>query len=619
MNAIRRRVRRSERGAFLIIFALCLTVLVLVVALVIDLGFTRADRRGGQLEVDNAAATAAQTFADSASAEAACEDAYAIVAVGLDIPSFTGQDCSTLPVVCNDPTTLPVSTEGTFDGDRYTLTVTHPVGDDTRLMDFTSTISNAGIDSSADDGAPCERIGVQLTTTGPPFFGGVAGSSGRTSTVHAVGRISAGNTEERPLNLLALERYRCDVFVVSGQGDVNVASSLNDEGVRRPGIAAIDSNGTLDCQGQKATLETSGQGDLIANGPCPAAPALECVGEGRISLMAPFANGTCVGTGDTPGCREGANGEITPNVEVSPGRFTRAPLDYRFNCKASYASEPWYSGILQQDIPGCPNFTADTDYIDELKAYISAISSMNAVTRALPANGQWLTIGGNNPNQCTFENITFVGNVFVNCSNFRADANVVFAGGNVIFRDDVTVQNGSGLTLHEPCPAAIPATPPGMVCTPGVAWSTGQNFSEGQSSTNAAWISVGGQVSMNGGRVDGQYATLLFPNSSGRLNITGGDFTWEAPLDVGPFDDLAMWSEGTGEHSLGGNGGIDLVGTLFTGQATFNYAGGTAQVMDEAQFIANRLRFTGQGALTMSPAADRNVDFPIEPLFNLIR
>lgn len=611
----RPRPSQRDRGAALVIVALMITVLFLIVAIVIDLGITRSDRRGGQLAVDNATASAAQTLADS-DAETACLDAISIAAATLDVSDpFSGADCASL-----DPCSASTPNSTTASSGEYVITIHHPVLANSLLMQKSSTISNAGVASSAADGTPCERIAVELRTTGDPFFGGIASPEDRSSTVHAVSRIDTGGTEEHPLNLLALERYECGVFVLSGQGDVIVASSVDSGGNRVPGIAALDSDASTtgnSCNGNAATLESSGQGSLIANGPCPANPATECSGEGRIPVLAPFVDGACTGTTDAPACREGPNGQITPDVEVSPGQFTRAPLDYRYNCKASYASESWYAAPLSQPIPGCSEQTANTDYIDELKDYVQSISSMNAATRLLPANGAWLTIGGNNPS-CSVDNVTYIGNVFVNCDNFRPGDNVVFAGGNVIFRDQVTVQNSTAsLTLNAPCPDPPPLTAP--FCAPSISWTDGQGFSESQASTAGAWISVGGQFKISSGAVSGEFATLLFPDDNGVLNATGGDFVWEAPDGVGPFDDLAVWSEGTADHTLGGNGSITVIGALFTGQATFDYAGGAPQTMDEAQFIANRLRFTGSSTLSMAPAADRNVRFPLDPTFSLIR
>lgn len=605
MIAFRRRLRRDERGTFLVIFALCLTVLVLIIALVIDLGFTRSDRRNGQLGVDNAAATAAQTFAETSDAQAACADAFSIVAVSLDVPAFSGQDCTAFAAACNDATAR--STVGT--SGQFRLTVHHPVIGTSALLAKTSTIGNGGVTATADDGNPCQRLGVELETEGEPFFGAIAGSTQRTSRVHAVGRVSTGGTAERPLNLLALERYGCDAMVASGGGTIFVNSFVDASGVRQPGIAAVDSDASGTCPGLASTVEANGGGKLIANGVCAANPAIECVGTGSIPLMAPFVSGTCSGNGDVPGCREvGVGSAITPNVEESPGRFTRAPLDYRYNCKPSYASEPWYGGSLQQPIPGCPSPTANTDYIDELKTYVASITTMSNASRAAAG---WQTIGGSMP-ACSVSNTTYVGNVFVNCNTFRPSGTVTFAGGNVIFRQDVDL--AGELILHNPCPA------PNPLCAPSLSWAPGQNLNERQSSTDAGWVSVGRELLVSGAStLRGKMATLLFPNATGRLRVTGGNTYWEAPDSAGPLDDLAVWSEGTGDHSLGGSGAIDIVGALFTGQARFDYAGNAPQLMDEAQFIANRLRFTGSSSLNLAPLSDRNVSFPLEPTFGLIR
>lgn len=605
---------RGERGAFLIVFALCLSVLVLVIALVIDLGFTRVDRRNGQLAVDNAVSSAAKTFSETGSPQAACLDAFDIASSTLDVPAFAGQDCTALPLACNS-LTAEVSTSGV--SGSYTATVIYPVADSSPLMVRTSTIDNAGVAGSSDDGLACDRIGLQLATVGEPFFGGIAGSTERPSEVHAVARVGEGNNLERPLNLLALERYDCGALVLSGLGDVLVSSVLNALGVRQEGIAAVDSNASESCGGNAATLEATGQGSLVAFGPCDDDPTASCAGEGRIPLIASFNSGSCDGTGDVPGCREGVNADIEPAVEASPGLFTRAPVDHRFNCKASYVSEPWFTGVLRQPIDPCEDAAASRPYVDELEAYVAAIEGMSAADRLLPAYGSWQTIGGSLA-ACSISNVTFVGNVYVDCANFRPGDNVVFAGGNVIFRDQVTINSPTSLLrLHAPCPVPAPV-PPATSCAAPVSWTPGDPFDESQSSTAAGWAHFGGELKMNSGTFAGEHVAL-FLDSTSRLNVTGGNFVVEAPDGTGPFDDLSVWSEGTSVHTLGGNGDLEVIGVLFTGQATFDYAGNAPQVMDEAQFIANKLRFTGGSSLQMSPAADRNVDFPVDPTFNLIR
>jgi Flp pilus assembly protein TadG len=597
----RSRRRRDDRGVVIIIVALMITVLFLIVAIVVDLGATRSDRRGGQSAVDSAAASAGKTLADTGNAERACQDALDFAAVALEIDEFTGADCADL-VGC--AASVPDSVTGM--SGQYTITVHHPVLDGSPLMTNSSSISNAGVAASDDDGEPCERMAVELRTTGDPFFGEIAGSTERTSTVHAVTRIEAGQGELRALNLLLLERTDCQALTLDGQGSVVVAAYTDPvTGFFKPGTVAVDSDGTTGCQGNKATLEAGGlSSSLVANGPCAANPAAECDGEGEIALIAPLTSGTCVGTGDTPACKEN-QGTIEPDASQSSERYTRAPVDHRFNCKALYTNEPWYVAPLNQEIPPCPSATGSTAYVDQVKALVATYPAGPPL---------WQVYGGSNPacnalsNQSN-ANRTFLGNVFINCDSYSPKGATNFVNGNVIFKGDVTISNGNTLNLHACTPTCTPLIDP---------FEFGDAVNVNLSSVLGGWVYVGGALGISGGGALDVNRAAVVIGPGGKVEATGGVVDWVAP-EAGPFEDLAMWSEGTAEHGMAGGGNLYLEGTFFNGQSTFKYSGDALQELDEAQFIANKMVFSGQGRIVMQPAADRAVLFPSKPTSAIIR
>lgn len=605
MSRLRRR-RRGERGAVLILMTVFIVVIFIIVAVVIDLGATRSDRREGQLAVDNGTSTAAQTLRDTGNPQTACADAVDIAEIALGV-TLTGT-CSSLPttIVASCTSLSPA----VFTGGEYTLRVHYPVLDSSPLMARTSTINNTSI-ASGDDGDQCRRIGVEVTTTGDPFFGQIAGSTQRTSTVHAVAKVTEGTTELRPLNLLSLDRTSCPTLDISGQGDVVVAGVLDPlTGRYSPGTAAADSDasrtsGGNNCNGNSSVIEAGGTNAVLrADGPCAADPTTQCQGTGQILSFAPIpGDGSCASNGDVHACRETNGATITPNLEQLTSRFTRAPLDYRYNCKASYATEPWFSAPLAQDIPGCTG--TGGAYHDGIETFLNISGS----GPSRPAG--WTQIQGAD---CSPSDTTFLGNVYVNCNNFQPSGTVRFENGNVIFKGRVTMNSNANLFLHA-CPAV-------GGCTDTLSWTPGSSFNANQSSANAAWVYVHDRFTMNSGLLDINMTTMFFGRTSW-FEMTGGDIDWTAPnstaTDETPFDDLAMWSEGTNEHSVGGNGSIFLVGVFFNGQSTFKYAGDTAQTLDQAQFVANRLRFTGQGRIVLSPDPDDSVEFPVPGEFNLIR
>lgn len=600
------RRSQSDRGATLVIIALSITALLLIVALVIDLGATRSDRRGGQSAVDNAAAAAGQAFAED-DAETACEEAFGFLALSLGSDPFTGDPCSELTSAC-DPTTERIVERTVGD---YRAVVINPVLTQD-LLRAPSAIGADAVDQSG-DGDPCDRIGVRLTTTGDPFFGRIAGSTERVSSVHAVALVNRGTTEFRPINLLVLNRTECQVFTIGGGGgDAQVVVTSPTDDPTAPGVAALDSDASDDasCNPNKSTLELNGSGSTLrAEGPCGTIPDPGTCG--RIELFTPVVDGSCAPTGDVPACNEGT-GSITPDASTLSARYTRAPVDARYNCKPSYASEPWY-GV--QPTGACSGASSSTDYIDEINAFAGVATAPAGFT----------TINNSSPGGCSPDQTYPSGNYFVDCATFRINggANVVFEGGNVIFRGDVTVTSGS-LTLHQ-CGST-------ETCSNSIAWTPNGDFVESQFGPKAAWVYVNGDLSSSG-TLSIAHAAVILGRADSRFSQNGGTVAWTAPDEgdvvgsAGPFDDLALWSEGvttatgptSSPHSFRGGGGSNFEGLFFGGRSKFDLAGSGVVNLTIAQFVSDKIAFSGGATFRMSPVSDRGVRFPIDPTSSLIR
>jgi hypothetical protein len=107
---------------------------------------------------------------------------------------------------------------------------------------------------------------------------------------------------------------------------------------------------------------------------------------------------------------------------------------------------------------------------------------------------------------------------------------------------------------------------------------------------------------------------------NGVIDIGAGDggLTWTAPL-AGNFEDLALWSEASLQHEIGGQAGNTLTGTFFTPFASpFKLTGQAGQFQTDAQFITRRLEVGGQGEVKMHPDPDRSTPIPIREV-RLIR
>jgi hypothetical protein len=115
--------------------------------------------------------------------------------------------------------------------------------------------------------------------------------------------------------------------------------------------------------------------------------------------------------------------------------------------------------------------------------------------------------------------------------------------------------------------------------------------------------------------------------ADGRIDFNGGSggLDWSAPDGQGGdpwgplFDDLALWSESTDRHHIGGQAGNTLEGTFFTPYASpFELAGQGTQFQTKAQFLTRQLELSGQAEVQMSPNPDRVTLIPIREI-RLIR
>ena len=113
----------------------------------------------------------------------------------------------------------------------------------------------------------------------------------------------------------------------------------------------------------------------------------------------------------------------------------------------------------------------------------------------------------------------------------------------------------------------------------------------------------------------------------GRVDFNGGSggMEWTAPDNLGAdpwgphFDDLALWSESSEPHHIGGQAGNTLVGTFFTPYALpFELSGQGSQFQTQAQFLTRKLELSGQAMVQMSPDPDRVNPIPIREI-RLIR
>ncbi|MGK2949474.1 MAG: pilus assembly protein TadG-related protein, partial [Acidimicrobiales bacterium] len=220
----RLRSARDDRGVVVVLVAAVMGAILVMVALVLDLGGARRDREVDQIAADAAALAAVGDLGDGgADASSACEAAWSLVSGNLPAGATVSEpSCETFDAVCS-PTT---AREVVVTSGEHRITFTHPVPDGHDLL--------AGQDPGALDGPPCDRFGVRVEQDRANLW-----AAGQVELdVSAVGRLVRGRGNvDAPLILL--EPSACEALRVGGTGTLQVEMSDG-----RPGYIAVDSDGS---------------------------------------------------------------------------------------------------------------------------------------------------------------------------------------------------------------------------------------------------------------------------------------------------------------------------------------------------------------------------------------
>jgi hypothetical protein len=592
---------KRERGAVLVVVAASLMLLFGVGALVVDLSAVGLDRATDQRVTDAAASAGALALFEGSAVEG-CEAALAYLAINsLEIPPLTG-DCAIVfggscPAM---ERVLP------FSSGRFAIDIVHPVPDGHELM--TSGIIGASSQPlAADDGDPCERIGVRIRSVHSSFLAQVIGFDETDTSVHTVARAELPPPDGVPINVLVLDRFGCGVVKASGHGGIIVDAIYNpDDDVLEPGTLAADSDAAncgadpdpavIIVEGNNATIRADGPVCPDNIGTEPFHGLTKGLGCGLIQTLAPGTPGcnipACAGSGSGP------NNPV-PEPTALTRRLTRSPIDYRFNCRSDYTTVPvsvaWAASPLtpgnEQDIPGCPG--PGSNYVHQL---IAGVGQSGTPSSFAPWNLWSPTYPCDIPS--SHAAISESGNWFINCPEFNVRVDVSITG-NVVFQGDVAVTSSTGhLTIDN----------------------------SGSADTFTFAFMRDGLFRKDGHASITLDETTVYLSKTSWLQMEGGGtghLVWIAPDDPSkPLDDLALWSDSevtAATHSWAGQAALTMEGVFFVPIVTVEYAGQGSQQQTSAQFIADRLHARGQGELIVAPVFGRSVGFQPPPYTILLR
>lgn len=383
----------DERGVVLVLVAAAMGAIVVLVALVLDLGGARRDRDADQVAADAMALAAAASLGGSGrDASGACEAAWDYLVVNL--PTAVGAPaatCTPFAAACDATTARTVTaTVGS-----YRITFTHPVPAGSPLL--------ADQPTGVLDGPPCDRFGIRVQQNRPNLW--MAGSVDL--DVHAVGRFVRG-VGDVTAPLVLLEETACDVLTVNGSGQLHVTTSTGDLG-----YIDIDSDGTGCEQTKSIILDVDGNGKVTA---------------GVISMWA-------LGGGDPDRAYDATdkdlfdlqNPSVSPLPTPSSAPVGRSGLDWRYNCSAAN---------------GCP--TGDTAEIDEL---VAAWGGTGEPT-PLGSFSRWTTAGFS----CSPSGDVVVpaGSWWVDCgaTGISTSGSITFQGGNVVSDGPIRATGAGGIRMN---------------------------------------------------------------------------------------------------------------------------------------------------------------------------
>ena len=569
-------------------WALLIVAILVMVAIVVDLGNARATRRDNQSAADLAGLAAGFNLGNSRP-RLACVDAWSYLQANAeDFPTNATSPCSNVPTSCPNPVPALASRTHTAVAGEYTINIVYPVTDaDIADPKF------GGV--GANDGQTCQRMKVEVVRTVPQLFSRVIGYKTLNPAASAVVRSGKAVPIDKP-SLWLLEPKDCPSLSTGGTAAIQVGTATN------PGLISVDSNGAgAGCSGTSPTIAAGGSTAIRAI-PTSGTPM------GAISL---FGLGTGNSCNDAPNaCNQGdvSSGRISPQPIGRPTRATRAPVDHQFNCKSDLDGNentsiypPYRTTPERVEIPDCPDAPGRPAYIDQLKAAVGVTPGV------MPGGGGTWNVWAP-ARSCNAPNFTSLsGNWWINCPNFNVpNATTVSLNGNVVFDGNVSVGNGGNLQVNTNNPIASMSTL-GAACAPVDPEVTPPTLCPSFSSQKAAY------VFMRGGVLDVRermtlHKTALYQHT-GHINIIAGATPiWTSP-DEGAFRGLSLWSETSStNYQILGGGSMNLEGTFFTPEAKpMRLTGGGAQNALQAQFISNALLVQGNAVLALEPLTTKGV------------
>ncbi len=619
-----RLAARDEGGTIAILVAVCLTMLLIATAMVLDFGLARVDRQTNKAQADSAAVAGARAMgADFTSPKPWVGVCTAVRYLKAQYGAYTisdawsdGVNAPVSPTPCNDSTRLATacspSSQATWA--KYRGTVGDPAsprllievraGYDVNDPAFPeeSSFSTLVNDRGRASAGGCDNLAVIVTQKRKPGLGSLATSGDVTTRIRSVGRVDIGQNGKAPVGLLILEQTDCSAISTDGSGVTLFVKGAGE----RPGLIHSDSLGTTPGNaGRCNSSQIVGGGGKIKAFKAETGGAPGVIG---IRALLAGAGGLPAKAFDPPPYveAEGAPGSLPEGRPL----VTRAPVDERYlSAVTNKVSAVW------------PKF-----------------SWTQAMAEAL--GYQWIS-----PSNCGGSGIqpTYTKPlVYINCPGGATFATSTFNGTSMIVNGSLSVKNNE--TLRMPNATELYVKGPGAgVNAIGVDIGGTLALHDGnQSSCALADSATSGRAELvvgsgfvkqgvNDSVLRLCHTTVLtlgndpsmppYQNPApapsdnarnGNLSINGGLQDWSAPnskpglpstqADWDNFEDLAMWTETSAASEVGGNGDMTLKGVFMLPNSNpFKIGGNGHQVVTNSQYVVRKLLAAGTSGLLMAP------------------
>ena len=632
---IRRRVvprTENERGAVIVLFTMALIALLVLSAIVVDLGLLRAERRQSQSSADLAALSAGAWLSGHNATTAmsrprsACEAVLDAARANLEnLPSGAAINCSALPLQGVSPSctgsTTPVTVTATGTA-PYTLRVTYPVP--SSLISEPAFSGGVGVD----DGGQCERMQVTIGYVQDSLFAGVLGIGSVDTEVSAVVRGGVEPGGDRVPALLLLERTGCRVLANSAGGAGNLGIIVGSPSATEGGSIHADTNAS-GCSG--TSTDRAIYGSSLSGGGTSITVANSSGGtQGTISTYA-----TTVGNPyDAAVFPGGISHAATPGDVIS-----RQPVDNRYNPSTRTAITDlhaeartrvlWSAATATSNgftVLGCADtngtWTAAKVFVNcaawaPQDVRLPNATDLVASGRISVANNRLLfapivsrfyirgcpTCSGGN-----FFALSVSGSLYVNTGSQAVGAATC----------DARTGPGAGGTTTNTTRLVMFGSPLDISGTAYLCQTTVYNATDTASYVRQASTSGSPNCStdrpcpVSGAAPGGTFAV------SGYTHWTAPSQTTTAPSATHPLEDLALWSETSSLSEIKSGGVLLSSGVFFSPNARMEFRSPASGLPRDAQWIVRSFELL-QGTLKLTPSPSNAVPIPSTGSFGLIR